>query len=691
MNNIEYKELKWPSQNLNDRYSTTLTIRNIIDHANQSNRDVSSALNELIDESNSRFGNNVFFVKAKGTAKENYDEFVSVYNEFSRNKGNWSLWSSYNENDIAYYLGIPYVINSNISGSVFTFPEVDMTDNSKWRYIDSSETEYDGLYDIGSNGPAEFSVGEFAQMFIETSTFDEDLQKYVYEYRYDKFECISPITFNKNPLIDKSRWSVYTGQIIATPSSTNRYTIILNSGYYDGIFNLNRQYVDVIGLAERSATVNGIKITANNIYVSGLTVRCPRRLSTKASSENITVPLHGLSVGDGLATETLISVKEFHPAGVYEFSVRSIIDENTITLTTVASGNLAIPKYSSTNIPYSTGIIVGNNLSGVKIENVDVYGSYGIITSPSSVVSSPRYISGIYNNINLYKISINQSKSLGVGEVLSGTFTNIYSTQRINANGATSGYFNNIRCMAAFCNQNSTSVVTSYHTGDYNNIYSEEPLFLGRCDGVFRNVHGKTYSFGSFTGANASLVISKGTFYGCTGGPFSFSGTYGSDPHATLGKTRFSGKAYNCVMGWGSGGGLTDDAGMDGVMVNCAITNGTTLASFPTTLPYFKSIKPRICSISVGNPAVITYNDHGKIKGDAVKFSSTISLPSGILPDTDYYVLESGLTNNSFTMSLTPNGTPVETTDAGDGVHSIILGRYINCIDGTGALIDTVN
>lgn len=93
--------------------------------------------------------------------------------------------------------------------------------------------------------------------------------------------------------------------------------------------------------------------------------------------------------------------------------------------------------------------------------------------------------------------------------------------------------------------------------------------------------------------------------------------------------------------------------------------------------PYrFKVERGASCSpesevtISVADPAVITWDDHGLTGGDVVMFTTDGTLPTGITAGVVYYVLDSGLTANTFQVSATDGGTPVDTTAAGTGVHT---------------------
>ena len=77
-----------------------------------------------------------------------------------------------------------------------------------------------------------------------------------------------------------------------------------------------------------------------------------------------------------------------------------------------------------------------------------------------------------------------------------------------------------------------------------------------------------------------------------------------------------------------------------------------------------------VVTISQASPALITWTAHGLKAGDAVKFSSTGALPTGLTAGTTYYVITAGLTANSFQVSATPGGAAVNTTAAGSGTHT---------------------
>ena len=72
-------------------------------------------------------------------------------------------------------------------------------------------------------------------------------------------------------------------------------------------------------------------------------------------------------------------------------------------------------------------------------------------------------------------------------------------------------------------------------------------------------------------------------------------------------------------------------------------------------------------TISNASPGVVTWVDHGLVDNDPVYFTTTNTLPSEITQDTVYFV-KTVLTGNTFTISSTPGGIAINTTDTGSGV-----------------------
>jgi hypothetical protein len=81
------------------------------------------------------------------------------------------------------------------------------------------------------------------------------------------------------------------------------------------------------------------------------------------------------------------------------------------------------------------------------------------------------------------------------------------------------------------------------------------------------------------------------------------------------------------------------------------------------------------CTISNASPAVVTANGHGFADGDTVIFSSTGSLPTGLVVNTVYYVKY--VDANTFQLSLNKGGVVVNTSSAGSGVHTVYRGPIV--------------
>lgn len=79
-------------------------------------------------------------------------------------------------------------------------------------------------------------------------------------------------------------------------------------------------------------------------------------------------------------------------------------------------------------------------------------------------------------------------------------------------------------------------------------------------------------------------------------------------------------------------------------------------------------------AVSVTNSTDVTNNDiwspaHGLASGNSVLFWATIGavLPAGLSEDTEYFVIATGLTTDSFRVSTTLGGAALDITAIGDG------------------------
>lgn len=76
-------------------------------------------------------------------------------------------------------------------------------------------------------------------------------------------------------------------------------------------------------------------------------------------------------------------------------------------------------------------------------------------------------------------------------------------------------------------------------------------------------------------------------------------------------------------------------------------------------------------TITIASPAVVTLTDHRLVPGQVFRFNTTGALPTGITAGTDYYVLATSITADTFRFSATAGGSAVNTSGSQSGVHTI--------------------
>lgn len=78
-------------------------------------------------------------------------------------------------------------------------------------------------------------------------------------------------------------------------------------------------------------------------------------------------------------------------------------------------------------------------------------------------------------------------------------------------------------------------------------------------------------------------------------------------------------------------------------------------------------------TITIATPGVVTFTAHGLPNGKEVKFTTTGSLPTGIVSGTIYYVVNTAA--NTFQISATAGGAAINTTGSQSGTHTC---RYLS-------------
>jgi hypothetical protein len=80
-------------------------------------------------------------------------------------------------------------------------------------------------------------------------------------------------------------------------------------------------------------------------------------------------------------------------------------------------------------------------------------------------------------------------------------------------------------------------------------------------------------------------------------------------------------------------------------------------------------------TITNASPGVVTWTSHGLVASQPVQFTTSGTLPTGLLSDGRYYyVVGASITANTFTVSHKPGGTAINTSSAGSGTHTGFTG-----------------
>ena len=80
-----------------------------------------------------------------------------------------------------------------------------------------------------------------------------------------------------------------------------------------------------------------------------------------------------------------------------------------------------------------------------------------------------------------------------------------------------------------------------------------------------------------------------------------------------------------------------------------------------------------VCTISNSSPTTITSVGHDLSANYQIVFSTTGTLPAGLVVGVPYFILPDNLAEDSFQITATRNGLPIATTTAGSGTHSFVV------------------
>ena len=77
-------------------------------------------------------------------------------------------------------------------------------------------------------------------------------------------------------------------------------------------------------------------------------------------------------------------------------------------------------------------------------------------------------------------------------------------------------------------------------------------------------------------------------------------------------------------------------------------------------------------TVTVASPAVFTSAAHELYQDDVIELETSGALPTGLAEDTDYFVVLDGITADTFQISATRRGTPINTSGTQSGTHTWI-------------------
>jgi hypothetical protein len=93
-----------------------------------------------------------------------------------------------------------------------------------------------------------------------------------------------------------------------------------------------------------------------------------------------------------------------------------------------------------------------------------------------------------------------------------------------------------------------------------------------------------------------------------------------------------------------------------------------TQASWSEVVPAWSDPSSLAITVTIASPGVVTWTAHGFSNGQAVVFTTTGALPTGIVANQVYYVVNQA--TNTFQLSATYNGAAINTSGSQSGTHT---------------------
>ena len=81
-------------------------------------------------------------------------------------------------------------------------------------------------------------------------------------------------------------------------------------------------------------------------------------------------------------------------------------------------------------------------------------------------------------------------------------------------------------------------------------------------------------------------------------------------------------------------------------------------------------------TMTIASPCVVTLAGHGMQAGDAFFFETTGALPTNVSANTQYFVLSTGLTTDTFRFAATAGGSAINSSGSQSGVHNLRMCQH---------------
>jgi hypothetical protein len=96
---------------------------------------------------------------------------------------------------------------------------------------------------------------------------------------------------------------------------------------------------------------------------------------------------------------------------------------------------------------------------------------------------------------------------------------------------------------------------------------------------------------------------------------------------------------------------------------------------------WFVWTESKAVTLTIGTPCIVTFANHGLAVGHPFQFTTTGTLPAGVVANSIYYVISAGYTANTFQFSATRGGAAVNSSASQEGTHTVETRRLTHGVD----------